>query len=526
MYRASIGDLGRPQARLDFQAEDDSRGAMVNLATKPEVSVRPASLDQVLAGSSLVLDLLPVATFICDVSGRIIQYNRRAADVWGREPAIGQTHRQFSKGAKYFRPDGREMPRDEIPMAKALATGSTIHESEVLIERADGTRVVVAVSIDPLIDPQGKRIGAIACLQDITERKRTQSALEKSQSDMREHEQRLAATYEHAAIGISEINGEGRILRVNEAMCAITGYGREQLVDGPLFRYTHPDDTDFDRDAYRKQAAGELGIYSVEKRLMRPDGRVIWVAVRSAPVRDAHGHFLYAVRIVQDVSERKAAEERQKLLVGELNHRVKNTLATVQSLAAQTARHATSPPIFQERFEARLIALSKAHDQLTLRNWQDADLREVIRSAVSPYMSAGAGQDQVTLRGEDVMLRPRAALSLAMVMHELATNAAKYGALSAPAGKIVLAWRMTDADRLAIDWREQGGPPVSKPEHRGFGTRFIEGSVASELHGTARLDFQPDGLRCTIELPAGTVLADPPSGRTHIRPAPPHSSAA
>jgi PAS domain S-box-containing protein len=488
---------------------------MGNVAEKPEASARPLSLEQVLVGSSFVLDLLPVATCICDLAGRIIQYNRRAVDLWGREPAIGETHRQFSRGAKYFRPDGSELPRDQIPMAKALATGSTIHESEILIERADGTRVVIVASIDPLLDADGNRIGAIACFQDITERKRTQSALEKSQSDMRENEQRLAATYEHAAIGISEINGEGRILRVNEAMCAITGYDREQLVGSLLFQRTHPDDTDFDRDAYRKQAAGELGIYSVEKRLLRPDGRVIWVAVRSAPVRDPQGHFLYAVRIVQDISDRKAAEERQKLLVRELNHRVKNTLATVQSLAAQTARHATSPQVFQERFEARLIALSKAHDQLTLRNWQDADLREVIRTAVSPYVSAGAGagEDRVTLRGEDVVLRPRAAVTLAMVMHELATNAAKYGALSAPAGRIVLAWRMTSADLLAIDWHEQSGPPVSEPEQRGFGTRFIEGSVGSELNGTAQLRFEPSGLRCTVELPAGTVLADAPSPR-------------
>jgi PAS domain S-box-containing protein len=498
---------------------------MGKIAAKSETSASLAGLEQVLAGSSLVLDLLPVATYICDLSGRIIQYNRRALDVWGREPEIGDTHRQFTEGAKYFRPDGTELARDEVPMAKALATGGTVREGEILIERPDGRRVIITVSIDPLLDSQGQRVGAVACFQDITERKRTQTALEKSQSDMRENEQRLAATYEHAAIGISEINGEGRILRVNEAMCAITGYSREQLVGNRLFRHTHPDDIDFDRDAYTKQAAGELGIYSVEKRLLRPDGRAIWVAVRSAPVRDAHGHFLYAVRIVQDISERKAAEERQKLLVGELNHRVKNTLATVQSLAAQTARHATSPEVFQERFEARLIALSKAHDQLTLRSWQDADLREAIRSAISPYMAEGAAADRVTLRGEDVMLRPRAALTLSLVLHELATNAAKYGSLSAPAGKIVLSWQITAANLLVIDWHEQGGPPVSTPEQRGFGTRFIEGSVASELNGKAELDFAPGGLRCLIELPPDRVLADGPPPHA-VREEPPHSSAA
>jgi PAS domain S-box-containing protein len=473
------------------------------------------SFEQILRGSSTIFDLLPIATCICDLSGRIIQYNRRAVEIWGRVPEPGETHQRFTARSKFYRPDGTELARDEIPMMKVLATGTAIHDAEMIVEQPSGSRLVVALSIDPLFDGQQNRIGAIACIQDITDRKRTLSALEKSQSEISEQEQRLAATYEHAAIGISETDADGRILRVNEAVCAITGRSREDLTGSYLFERTHPDDTDPDREAYRQQVTGQLGIYSVEKRLVRPNGRVIWIAVRSAPVRDANGNFLYAVRVVQDITERKEAEERQKLLVSELNHRVKNTLATVQSLAAQTARRARSPRTFQERFESRLIALSNAHDQLTLRNWQDADLREVVRSAISPYLSAG--QDQVTLRGEDVMLRPRAALSLAMVFHELATNAAKYGALSAPAGTITLAWQLSGPDTMQIDWHEQGGPPVGEPKRRGFGTRFIEGSIASELKGRTRLSFEPDGLRCTIELPASEVFAETPSGRASLR---------
>ena len=233
-----------------------------------------------------------------------------------------------------------------------------------------------------------------------------------------------------------------------------------------LFRFTHPDDVDSDREAFRKQVAGELEFYSVEKRFVRKDGRTIWMSVRSSPVRDADGRLLYMVRVVQDITEGKVAEQRQKLLIDELNHRVKNTLATVQSLATQTARRAPSPRDFSESFEGRLIALSKAHDQLTMHHWESADLRNLLSAGFAPY---GAGPDKVVLRGEDVLLRPRAVLTLAMAFHELITNAAKYGALSVPAGRVEIRWQpvarrqrpAAAAHRLAGAGRPGGRPSRS-----------------------------------------------------------------
>jgi two-component sensor histidine kinase len=218
--------------------------------------------------------------------------------------------------------------------------------------------------------------------------------------------------------------------------------------------------------------------------------------------------LLYVVRVVQDISERKAAEQRQKLLMDELNHRVKNTLATVQSLASQTARSAHTPAAFREGFEGRLIALSKAHDQLTIHHWESADLRELLSGSLAPY----GGADRAVLRGEDVVLRPRAVLTLAMAVHELTTNAAKYGALSVPGGRIEIHWRPVRAanDRvmLRIDWQEQGGPPVAEPKHRGFGSKLIEGSIAAELGGSARIAFAPEGLRCEILIPIEIAAID------------------
>jgi two-component sensor histidine kinase len=189
---------------------------------------------------------------------------------------------------------------------------------------------------------------------------------------------------------------------------------------------------------------------------------------------------------------------------------VKNTLATVQSLATQTARSAATPAAFREGFEGRLIALSKAHDQLTMHHWESADLRELLSGSLAPY--AGTTSDRVILRGEDVVLRPRAVLTLAMAVHELTTNAAKYGALSVPGGRVDVQWRPVTGEnglsQLYIEWIEHGGPRVVEPEQHGFGSKLIEGSIAAELGGEARLIFQPQGLRCEITIPMKTAAVD------------------
>jgi PAS domain S-box-containing protein len=463
------------------------------------------SLEQVLRASDDVLELLPVAVCVCDLKGVIIQYNRRAVEIWGRKPQPGETHEHFTSQTRFYTAEGERLP--ESRLAKVLHSGEPVRNEEVVVDQADGTRVAVLINVDPLIDARGKMVGVVTCFQDITERKRIHEELEKSRQDLQQQQQRWNATYEHAAIGIVEIDAEGRFLRVNESICDITGLTREELLGWRLFSRTHPDDRDVDEELYRRQVKGEIGFYSIEKRFVRKDGRVIWCAIRSSTVRDANGQFLYGVRVVQDVTARKEAEERQKFLMDELNHRVKNTLATVQSLAAQTAQGTDSPQEFRRSFEGRLIALSQAHDQLTRRHWASADLRAIVTAAVAPYLTPG--QERVAIEGDDVTVMPRVALTLAMVLHELTTNAVKYGALSVPAGRVAVLWRVVQAPsqeaRLWIEWRESGGPPVAAPSRQGFGSRFIEGSIDVELQGTARLHFDAAGLRCTIEVPHVSV---------------------
>ncbi len=204
--------------------------------------------------------------------------------------------------------------------------------------------------------------------------------------------------------------------------------------------------------------------------------------------------------MVRDITERKRAEEHQQLLINELNHRVKNTLATVQSIAAQTLRHAGSPQAARTDFEGRLMALSRTHDVLTRENWEGADLRDLVAQAIEPY--SHAHEHRLRAVGPPIRLLPGTALALALALQELATNAVKHGALSTDSGQVRIEWSVEHAPtppRLHLRWEESGGPPVQPPTRRGFGTRLIERSLASDLGGEVRLEFAEAGVACAVE---------------------------
>jgi PAS domain S-box-containing protein len=217
------------------------------------------------------------------------------------------------------------------------------------------------------------------------------------------------------------------------------------------------------------------------------------------PVLDSAGEVDWIAGTTRDITDRKRTEEHLQLLIHELNHRVKNTLATIQSIAAQTFR-GESDQAARAAFDSRLIALSEAHTILTRTNWEGAELKDIAERALAAFQSEGHYPERVRIDGCEVQLRPQVALALAMAFHELASNAAKYGALSTVSGSIRLHWERED-DRLRITWKEAGGPPVATPSHRGFGTRLIEQGLARELKGEVRLDYQPDGVVCTIDIP-------------------------
>ncbi|HZM08361.1 MAG TPA: HWE histidine kinase domain-containing protein [Methylocella sp.] len=222
---------------------------------------------------------------------------------------------------------------------------------------------------------------------------------------------------------------------------------------------------------------------------------------RVQPLKDDYGNVLRWFGTNTDISEQKRAEERLQLILNELNHRVKNTLATVQAIANQSLR--TLPSEKVDTFHDRLVALSRAHDLLTQGNWEATDLREIVRQTLAP-LCARQPCDRLVIDGPDVLIAADRAASWSMALHELCTNALKHGAFKTEAGKVNIVWGMLEQDRLRFRWSEHGGPPVVVSQHRGFGTRLIE-SLGRELAGSATLLFEPDGLICTIDAAAHTT---------------------
>jgi PAS domain S-box-containing protein len=228
----------------------------------------------------------------------------------------------------------------------------------------------------------------------------------------------------------------------------------------------------------------------------RKDGGLIEISLTVSPIRDASGRIVGASKIARDISERKHWESRQELLLRELNHRVKNTLAVVQSIARTTARPGVGIDQFIDLFEGRLGAMAAAHDQLVAGNWESAVLDHLVRRA----LGAHAAEPGMRLLLPAVHLSPSLASNLALALHELASNAAKYGALSTPLGRVALEGSVVNGD-LSLVWREHGGPEVRAPSQRGFGTTLLADVMTRQHGGRVSLDWRREGLVCTLILP-------------------------
>jgi PAS domain S-box-containing protein len=332
---------------------------------------------------------------------------------------------------------------------------------------------------------------------DVTKEHETHEAL-------RERDRQAVEILDAMPAAIYTTDAEGRITFYNKAAVEFSGRTPELGSDSwcVTWRLYETDGTPLPHDQCPMAVALKEGrpIRGAEAVAERPDGTRVPFIPFPTPLRDMSGKVIGAVNMLVDISERKRAEEEQRTLIHELNHRVKNTLATAQAIAAQTSRTTQDPKKFSEKFAGRLHALSSAHDLLTERRWTGLGLRELMDAELRPYGELGSNRFQ--LDGEDVLLPTRVALVLGMALHELATNAAKYGSLSC-GGTVKLMWTTMakDASLLSIRWEEVGGPAVSVPAIRGFGTIFIERSIARDLDGQVFIDFDPMGLRCSMEIP-------------------------
>jgi PAS domain S-box-containing protein len=375
----------------------------------------------------------------------------------------------------------------------------TAEAAAVMIQRDSDspceTRYVSFV-YQPIKDEAGNVTGIFAEGIDVTDAAEADAARRQAERALRQREARLDAFFNQSAAGMSEVDRDGRFVRVNDRYCAIVGRPREELLGLRMQDITHPLDLPQNLPLFRS-ATQEGGAFEIEKRYLRPDGSFVWVLNSVTTVLDAEGRPTSTICVTIDATGRKTAEEHQRLLINELNHRVKNTLAIVQGIAHQSFKGHGVPEAPRRAFEGRLGALSAAHNILTRQNWESASILQIVADALAPHRTS---EEKFTVEGPELSLAPKTAVSLALAVHELATNAQKYGALGQAAGRVELRWRV-DEGRLHLVWRESGGPPVEPPETRGFGTRMIERGLASELGGSVRIDFRREGVVCTIDAP-------------------------
>ena len=318
-------------------------------------------------------------------------------------------------------------------------------------------------------------------------------------ASMADERSRLVSVLAAAGVGYWEVNLKDRSFTLSpraRELIAVPGDRPDGDVMSPAWLAE-------DEHLARRRAALEAALageadYDVEYPIAGTDR---WVQSRGSLVRSRSGRPMKLAGVVSDITDRRRAhtaletsERRQKLLINELNHRVKNTLATLQSIAALTARRATSVEEFSAQFQARLMALSETHNLLTAAGWEQASLADLLTKELRPY-----APEQFRLEGPDVLFDPPQALAMGMIVHELATNAAKHGALSTPDGCVSVRWAGPDPDgRTVLDWAETGGPAVAVPSRTGFGSRLIATSLKGDLGGSADLAYAPEGFRSRL----------------------------
>lgn len=335
---------------------------------------------------------------------------------------------------------------------------------------------------------------------------RTWSAVERARAEMalRESEARFRSMADIAPAPVWVTSAAGPVEFVNLAFANVAGRPREELVGETWREIIHEEDIGAVAKA-REDARLKVAPYVFEARFRTAGDQWRVMQAHSQPRFDDDGRFAGYVGLAVDITDIRAAEARQLLLINELNHRVKNTLATVQSLAHQTLREGTSVRDARRALTDRLMALSAAHNILTQTKWAGAPLDEVVTEALHPFR--GFGKERLWADCEDCWLAPHTALSFSMALHELATNAVKHGALSNAEGRVRLAGTAEDG-RLKLIWAESGGPPVKEPATSGFGMRLLERGLSAEFGSSAKMEFRPEGVVCTLRAPLGIPAVD------------------
>jgi len=377
---------------------------------------------------------------------------------------------------------------------KAMQTG-VAYEFDAQARR-NRTPIWITARGEAVYDAKGQIVGLRGTVQDITERKIAELTLA-------ERNVQLALAGKAALVGSWAYDANAEIMQISEGYAAIHGFpeGTTKIARSECLAGVHPDDIGWVEQARSEAFQASRREYSVEYRIFRPGGEMRWVETRCFIGYDGEGCPHRVVGVSIDISERKRVEEQQGKLVAELDHRVKNVLATVQAVAAHTMQASSSMEHFVAALDGRIRSMGSTHELLSLRRWQGISLAELVERELAPY-TTGSNTD---IGGPDVMLSAEAGQTIATVLHELVTNAAKHGALSAPSGRVSIRWRLPlngSADhRLVLTWEETGGPLVVSRSKSSYGMHVVRELIPYELGGTVNHVLAPEGARCQFEIP-------------------------
>jgi two-component system, chemotaxis family, CheB/CheR fusion protein len=453
-----------------------------------ELMSKNETLTRVNSDLKNLLDSTAIATIFLDQDLRIKSFTPGMTDIFPvRESDRGRPITDIVTQLTYPRLQAPQLRDDVQTVLRQLS----MVEREVQLADKGLTfimRIRPYRTVENVID------GVVVTFVDISDRKRADAAILAS-------EQRFSAIVREATVGVAEFDVDGRIILANETYCALAGRSFDQLRTLRIQDAMHPDDWQQNAERFaRLFAEGEA--FRFDRRFFRPDGTTVWTHSNLSALKDRQGRIRNILSINLDVDARKRAEADAALLLAELDHRVKNILAIVTAVIGQTLKSSSSPGAFAATIEGRIAAIARAHSLAIQKGRHgEASLRDLITTELAPFGREGR---KLVIEGEDVTLTAKAALALGLAIHELASNAAKYGALSTLAGSLAVVWKCTGEEtgrKLQLTWTEVGGPAVKPPSQRGFGSKLIERNLIHEFDAKVNPEFDNSGLRCTIEIP-------------------------
>jgi PAS domain S-box-containing protein len=427
------------------------------------------------------LNALPAAIYMTDSEGRITYFNEAAVTMWGCRPQLNTD--LWCGSWRLYWPDGTPMPHDACPMAIALKERRAVRGGQAIAERPDGSRVPFMAFPTPLRDASGVFVGAVNMLIDLSDHQRAEQV-----------SHRLAAIVETSDDAIISKDLNGVIATWNKGAERLFGYLEQEAIGKPITMLIPEQHRDEETRILERIRGGER-IDHFETVRRRKDGSLVSISLTVSPITDGLGRIVGASKIARDITEQKRREEQINLLAREADHRTKNLLALAQATVHLTNGETAAE--LKSAIEGRLRALANAHTLLAQSRWAGAELRNLALEELSPYCAEDDDGSRVRIEGPSLMLEQQPAQAIALALHELTTNAVKYGALSIPSGRIAMSWRRHSGNRLSMRWVETGGPQVTPPTRKGFGTRVMT-RICEQLNGELKFDWRADGLICEI----------------------------